>query len=177
MDTVAPHNLGNQVFRQKDVGKNKVDAIADILYDINPEMKIIKNGEITPSSKISGIIFLCIDNIDIRRELCTKWKTNPNVKMVIDGRMGLTTGNVHSAEWSNSLERENLLNSMNFTHEEALANTPVSACGLALSVVITPRIVAGYMVSNMISYLNTKEYYRTIITDGYNIMTEAYKAK
>ena len=39
MDTVSPHNLANQIFRQQDIGRSKVEALADILFDINPDVK------------------------------------------------------------------------------------------------------------------------------------------
>lgn len=38
-DTVEAHNIVNQMFRQQDVGKPKVEALKDILMDINPEIK------------------------------------------------------------------------------------------------------------------------------------------
>ena len=36
---VNPHNLANQIFRQQDVGRSKVEALADILFELNPEVK------------------------------------------------------------------------------------------------------------------------------------------
>ena len=39
MDVVNPHNLANQIFRQQDIGRPKVEALADILFEINPEIK------------------------------------------------------------------------------------------------------------------------------------------
>ena len=40
-DTVESKNVHNQMFRQSDVGKLKVEALKDILMDINPD---IENG-------------------------------------------------------------------------------------------------------------------------------------
>ena len=37
-DKVESHNLVNQMFRQKDIGKLKVEALLDILKDINPDI-------------------------------------------------------------------------------------------------------------------------------------------
>ena len=39
MDVVNPHNLANQIFRQQDVGRSKVESLADILFELNPEVK------------------------------------------------------------------------------------------------------------------------------------------
>ena len=45
-DTVEAHNIVNQMFRQQDVGKSKVEALKDILCDINPE--IVDTVELKP---------------------------------------------------------------------------------------------------------------------------------
>ena len=36
-DTVEPHNIANQMFRQTDIGKLKTEAVAEYLCEINPE--------------------------------------------------------------------------------------------------------------------------------------------
>ena len=38
-DTVESHNIVNQMFSQQHIGKSKVEALADILVDINPYIK------------------------------------------------------------------------------------------------------------------------------------------
>ena len=45
-DRVEPHNICNQMFRQQDVGKLKVEALKDILTDINPD--IVDELELKP---------------------------------------------------------------------------------------------------------------------------------
>lgn len=174
-DIVAPHNLGNQLFRNKDVKKKKTEALAEILAEINPEIELDLRGFYTTDQKIKGYIFLCIDNIDLRREFCTKWKTNPNIKFICDGRMGLTSGLIYAANWQVLEAKELLIKSMQYTHDEVLAETPVSACGLTLSVVITPRIVAALMVSNWIKFINTKTYKKMMQIDGYEPFLESFE--
>lgn len=46
-DTVSPHNIANQMFFDSDIGRQKVDAVYDMCYAINPEVKdtIIKVPE------------------------------------------------------------------------------------------------------------------------------------
>ena len=38
-DVVEPHNLANQMFRQNDIHKPKVEALLDIICEINPEIR------------------------------------------------------------------------------------------------------------------------------------------
>lgn len=176
MDNVAAHNLGNQIYRTCDINQPKETALTNILTEINPEIKLTTHGKLETTSKISGYIFLCVDNIDLRRDLCTTWKKNPNVLYVTDGRMRLTDGMIYAADWMNLKEQNNLINSMNFSHEEALAATPVSACGLTLSVVCTPRTLASLMVSNFIKFVNTGKYNRFIQVDAYQPFIDPYRA-
>lgn len=57
-DTVETHNIVNQMFRQQDVGKLKVEALRDILMDINPEIK--DNVELKPKGWEGKLIpFFC----------------------------------------------------------------------------------------------------------------------
>ena len=80
-DTVEAHNIVNQMFRQEDVGKPKVEALKDILMDINPEIK--GNVELKPKGwegkLMSGYIFLCVDNIELRRTIVEKHMDSPYV--------------------------------------------------------------------------------------------------
>lgn len=39
MDVVNPHNLANQIFRQQDIGRPKVEALADILFESIPKSR------------------------------------------------------------------------------------------------------------------------------------------
>lgn len=176
MDAVSAHNLGNQVYRDKDITEHKTVALRNILKEINPDITIFQHDKITVGSTIAGYIFLCIDNIDVRRELCTKWKMNPNIKFITDARMRLTDGVIYSANWYLSDAKDNLINSMQFTHDEALAETPVSACGLVLSVICTPRALSALMVANWIKFINLKEYNRFIQFDAYKPFIDSYKA-
>lgn len=176
-DIVSEHNLGNQVYRNNDVHKPKTTALKDLLLEINPEAEIIEHGRCELNSKISGYIFLTVDNIDTRRELCTKWLTNGKIIYITDGRMRLTDGTIYAADWTSMEEPNILLKSMQYSHEEALANTPVSACGLTLSVVCTPRVLASFMVTNWLSFLKDKKYNRLIQIDTYNFFIDHYEAK
>lgn len=88
MDVVSPHNLANQIFRQQDIGRNKVEALYDILFELNPEVKdrvkLYPNG--WDGQKLSGYVFLCVDNIELRRQIVEKHFDNPYVKAMFDFR-------------------------------------------------------------------------------------------
>ena len=125
-------------------------------------------------TRLSGYIFLCVDNIDTRRELCKAWRKNPNILWVCDGRMRLTDFNVHAADWSDDKEAINLIRSMEYSHEEAVEQTPVTACGLAVSIIYAPVTLAMQMMANFVKFINEGKYARTIITDLSSFNSESW---
>lgn len=157
-DTVESHNLANQIFREKDIGVPKVDALLDILSEINPDLpKTVELQKEGWHGKIlSGFLFLCVDDIDLRRQIVETHMDSPFVKAVFDFRTGLEDAQHYAADWSNLSMKQNLLASMQFSHEEAKIETPLSACNIALSVVPTVRIVCAYGVSNFMNFCRGK---------------------
>ena len=89
-DTVELHNIPNQFYRIKDIGKPKVDALKDIIKEftdvdiIAVNTKIDDNYTIMLSSDILYII--CVDNVETRRVIYSQLKDSP--MLVIDGGLG-----------------------------------------------------------------------------------------
>ena len=175
-DTVEAHNIVNQMFRQQDVGKSKVEALKDILCDINPE--IFDTVELKPDGwqgkLMSGYIFLCVDNIELRRQIVEKHMDSPYVKAVFDFRTLLESAQHYAADWSDYKMKQDLLKSMQFSHEEAAAETPVSACGVTLGVATTVRLVCALGVNNYINFVKGKGIKKFVNSDGFNFMLDAF---
>lgn len=175
-DTVEAHNIVNQMFRQQDVGKSKVEALQDILCDINPE--IVDTVELKPEGwqgkLMSGYIFLCVDNIELRRQIVEKHMDSPYVKAVFDFRTLLESAQHYAADWSDYKMKQDLLKSMQFSHEEAAAETPVSACGVTLGVATTVRLVCALGVNNYINFVKGNGIKKLVIIDGFNFILDAF---
>lgn len=175
-DTVEAHNIVNQMFRQQDVGKSKVEALKDILCDINPE--IVDTVELKPEGwqgkLMSGYIFLCVDNIELRRQIVEKHMDSPYVKAVFDFRTLLESAQHYAADWSDYKMKQDLLKSMQFSHEEAAAETPVSACGVTLGVATTVRLVCALGVNNYINFVKGNGIKKFVNSDGFNFMLDAF---
>lgn len=175
-DTVEAHNIVNQMFRQEDVGKLKVEALKDILMDINPEIK--DNVELKPKGwegkLMSGYIFLCVDNIELRRTIVEKHMDSPYVKAVFDFRTLLESAQHYAADWSDYKMKQDLLKSMQFSHEEAAEETPVSACGVTLGVATTVRLICALGVNNYINFVKGNGIKKLIMIDGFHFMLDAF---
>lgn len=175
-DTVEAHNIVNQMFRQQDVGKSKVEALRDILCDINPE--ISDTVELKPDGwkgkLMSGYIFLCVDDITIRREIVEKHMDSPFVKAVFDVRTMLTGAQHYAASWDDYKLKQNLLNSMQFSHEEAAEETPVSACGVILGIATTVRLISALCVNNFIKCVKGEGIWKFCQIDGFTGILDCF---
>lgn len=175
-DIVESKNIANQMFTGEDVGRPKVEALADMLVKINPEvaadLRIEPKGYV--NQKLSGYVFLCVDNIDLRREIATAYKGNPFVKGMFDFRTRLEDAQHYAADWRDPKMVQAFLNSMAFTHEEAAEATPVSACNVTLSVAPTIRIIVAHGVANFINFVKGRGIKKMIMSDAFAHALDAF---
>lgn len=175
-DIVEAQNIANQMFRNIDIGKPKTEALFEYLTEINPEckdsIKLMKDG--WTGQKLAGYVFLCVDNIDLRREIATSCKNNTYIKAMFDFRMRLTDAQHFAADWSDKLMVENFIKTMDFSHEEAMEETPVSACNITLSVAPTVRMIVACGVSNFINYIKDKNIKKLILIDAFQHTIDAF---
>lgn len=163
-DIVDPHNITNQAYRFADIGFYKVGVLGGHLKEINPDIHVtVHEDGWTEFSALNGYVFLCVDNIDTRRTIVEKNKNNMNIKAMFDIRMRLEDAQAYAADWSVPRQVDNFLGSMQFTHEEAVEATPVSACGTTLSVAPTVWTVVSMQVANFINLIRKPEAFKNMI--------------
>lgn len=175
-DRVEAHNLANQMFRTPDIGRLKTEALADMLCEINPDCseKLVLQNDGWNGQRLSGYVFLCVDNIDLRRQVATKFKGSEYIRAMFDFRTRLTDAQHYAADWSDPRMVDNFINSMAFSHEEAKEATPVSACNVELSVAPTVRVVVAYGVSNFINFVKDGAIRKMILVDAFNFTIDAF---
>lgn len=176
-DYVEEHNVANQMFTYEDIGKLKVNAVAELISRIDPDavdgLRVVEKGY--TGQKLSGYVFLCVDNIDLRREIAESFVGNPNVKAFFDFRMRLTDAQHFAADWSDDKMVKAFINSMQFSHDEAKEETPVSACNMTLSVCPTVRTIVAYGVSNFINFVKGEGIRKLILIDAFAYSLDAFK--
>ena len=175
-DKVESHNLVNQMFRKADVGRPKVEALRDLLLEINPDLSDVL--EIQPAGwqgkLLSGYLFLCVDSIELRRKIVEAHMDSPFVKGVFDFRTLLESAQHYAADWSDLTSKKNLLATMQFSHEEASQETPVSACGYTLGVATTVRLICALGVNNFLNFVKGNGLRHMIIMDGFAPALDAF---
>jgi len=88
--------------------------------------------------------------------------------------MRLTDAQHYAADWNNNKMIEDFLKSMAFSHEEAKAETPVSACNITLSVVPTVRMIVAMGVSNFINFVKGGDIRKLILVDAFGHTIDAF---
>lgn len=157
-DKVEPKNIVNQMFFESDIGFTKVDACEKMMKSINMDIKIVKHEKgIQPPYVCNGYVFLCVDNIDLRREIVKANAVNPYCQAFFDFRMRLLDGQCYFAIRSNKSQVDNLLATMDFSHEEAMEATPLSACGVELSVSDTVKTLVSCQMNNFRRFVKGEE--------------------
>lgn len=174
-DMVESHNIANQMFTSEDIGSAKTEALANMMLKINPdiEIEIVEryNGQM-----LDGYVFMAVDKISIRKQICEDNYNNPYIKAVFDTRIRLEDAQAYAARWNNYKEKENLKKSMNFTDEEADAETPTSACNMTLSVAPTVRVICNCVVSNFINLVlgRTDDFKKMFLVDAFKFNLDAF---
>ena len=144
----------------------------DINPDVADELELKPDG--WKGKLMSGYVFLCVDNIELRREIVEKHMDSPYVKAMFDVRTMLTGAQHYAADWSNYKMKQDLLKSMQFSHEEAAEETPVSACGVVLGIVTTVRLICGMCVNNFIRFVKEEGLWKFVQIDGFTGILDCF---
>lgn len=168
-DRVEAHNIANQMFVHTDIKTEKVDAVKRIITEINPDaeptIEICREGY--NDQKLNGYVFLCVDNIDLRREICQKHRMNRMIKAVFDFRTRLEDAQHYAANWADMKQVDNLIKTMDFSHDEAHAATPVTACGTELGVAPTVWVVCSLGVCNFMNLIRGVPLKNIVVCDPF----------
>lgn len=171
MDKVEAKNIVNQMFTEKDVGRLKTEALCDILSDINPAIKetvrVESNG--WTGQPLTGYVFLAVDNIEVRKNIVKKNMYNAMIKAMFDVRTALYDAQLYAADWRNAQGKKDFFATMNFSHDEATAEVPRSACGETLGVAPTVRAATLLTVINFQKFTSGEEIKKMILVNPFNL--------
>ncbi len=152
-DTVAEHNICNQIFYKSHVGKSKVEAIREIIrerfgFEIEAYSEMVTNQVTVKAS----YIFLLTDTMASRKEIFEKViSTSFNTDLVIETRMGLRSGRIYCFNPNNTEHAEEWKKTL-YSDEEA----EVSACGTSSSIASTAIFIASLAVGKVVQNFNQR---------------------
>lgn len=145
-DTVEAHNIPNQAFSFNDIGKMKVDALAE-LVEYQTGAVINTNPVKFEQQRISGYVYLMVDSMAERRRIWERAiKLKSAIKHMVEPRMGLHVGRVYNVDPMDvtaGMEYEKTY----YSDEGA----EVSACGNSLTVITSALGIASWCVRQLIN--------------------------
>ena len=86
----------------------------------------------------------------------------------------MRVGMCHNRTNQQNLWKTKGIRSMDFTHDEAAAETPVSACNVTLSVAPTVRMICALGVTNFINYAKGGGLRKFIQMDAFDFVLDAF---
>ena len=155
VDVVKDHNPPNSlIFTKFDIGKPKVQAIKDHL-EAEFGIEFIAHQEHFESrenQKLRGIVFLCVDDMDVRSAIWKKSiRYNPSIKLMIETRVGLELGWIHAVYPMRKADIEGFEGTL---YSSAEAEAPVCTAKI---VITTTSIIAGIAVHKLVKYVAKEE--------------------
>lgn len=139
-DDIESHNLANQVFGLEDVGRPKVDALADRIYADTGLVVTKHNEAVTGRTQLGNIVFLLTDTMASRKEIWSgAIRHKLHVALMIETRMGADQGRVYTVDPTSFMDvkfwEENL-----YEDREA----PESLCGSRVTVGPTAALIQSH---------------------------------
>ncbi len=143
-DRVEPVNLACQGFLEEDLGRHKVDAVADLCCRINSNVGVaVEPGRFRRSGEVGDVVFCCVD--DIRTRALIWDAVQRRVRFFADGRMTAEVLRVLTA--CDAASRRHYPTTL-FASEEAHRG----AC-TAKSTIYCANIAAGLMLTHFTRWL------------------------
>lgn len=162
-DTIEPHNLPNQIFREKDIGKSKVQAIAEICKEFN-NVELITHEEFFEGKPLpSGIIICAVDSMDTRKKIWSALKLKPQIKLFIDARMGGEVARIYAVKPFSpqdiKLYEASLYSSAEASKEKCTAK----------AIIYNVFVIAGLIAATVKKFAKKENLKREIILDLVNL--------
>jgi 2,4-dienoyl-CoA reductase-like NADH-dependent reductase (Old Yellow Enzyme family) len=157
-DDVEPHNLPNQIYRLKDVGRPKVDALAEIIAEATGIEIATHNEAVAGGTQLKGIVFLLVDSMNVRKDIWQgSLKFKLPVELMIETRMAIDNGRIYAIKPSRPADIK-LWEGTLYSDEEA-EESPCTNRSIAPTV----SFIASIAVWKLIKFTNGEEYEREMI--------------
>jgi len=151
-DTIAEHNLSTGLFENSGLNELKENHMKNQMIKYgDPKIKIKTKGMFL-SQTLSKNVWVCPDNMTVRKMVYQKWKSHPDRNFLIDGRMGSLGMQIVTMTKTQD-------NYIDYWFED---NTIIDEPCTMKHTIFTANIAAGIMLSQFFLVLQKYPYYQSI---------------
>ena len=157
-DIVEQHNVSNQVYGRKDIGKIKVEALSDLIFQ-NTGTVVKAVCEKFTDGQLSGIVFLAVDSMEARKQIWkTSVRTNFDVRLLIEIRMSKESGIIFAIHPNDTTEIN--CYEKNFYNDSEVFTE--NACSMRGSAPLASSI-DNHAVFQLLNFMNFKDFPNEVI--------------
>lgn len=171
-DEIGMHNLPNQMFGVRDIGRNKALSIRNIIKLFTGFTVNARNEKVDGSVPLQGIVFMLTDTMKSRKDIYNRAiKNNPSIDLLIETRMDLRGGRIYVVDPKNR-EQTKMYEQTFYSDDEA----EVSACGVSQTVLPSALAITSHAIWKLLNYINGEIVYNETILDFGNeiVMTQTW---
>lgn len=150
-DEVSIENMNSQGYRFKDIGRPKVEALQDIVFDYSNHRIEIRNEKFE-KQKLSGIVISAVDSMAVRKQIWQAVKGSLLVDYLIDPRMSLEYALMYTMNPNDKKDQESYEKTL--YSDEGSVQEPCTA----KSVMYTTNLISG-LVAKAVKNIVIKQQY------------------
>jgi hypothetical protein len=167
-DRVEPHNIPNQAYRLADVGRLKVEALAELVREV-AGVPLETRAERVRIQRFQGVVVVAVDTMSARREIWLQGiRHRAAVPLYIDARMGAEVARVFTVRPADPDDVRRYEASL-YADEEAM-NLPCTA----QAIVYTGFSIAGLVAGQIKKFLTGEPLKGELILDHKTVTFLAY---
>ena len=169
-DEVGMHNLPNQCFTLRDIGKNKAFSIRNLIKTFTGMTIKAKNTKLEGGEPLQGIVFMLTDSMKSRKDIFNmSIRNNPNIDLLIETRMDLRGGRIYCIDPKDNKQIKRYEETF-YSDDEA----EVSACGVSQTVLPSAMAITSHAIWKLLNFVNNEIIYNETLLDFGNeiVMTQ-----
>lgn len=164
-DILEDLNIPNQICKPSMVGKPKVEALAELVYEL-AEVEIKQIFRRYAGQNLEGVVVVTVDNMTCRQNVWKRTKLNRKIPLLIEARMGAEFARIYAIHPTN-VDEVDFYHANLYGNEEA-ERLPCSA----RSIIYCPTVIAGFLALLIKQYATNHPSPREILIDLPNFLLQ-----
>ena len=157
-DRLEEVNIPNQLCKPALVGKPKVEALAELVYELT-EVKLIRIPQYYRGQYLEGVVIVSVDTMTARQMVWKRVRLNHKIPLLVDARMGAEFARIYTIHPMDIGEIEFYEQNL-YSNDEA-ERLPCSA----RSIIYCPTVIAGIVALIVKQYAMNRQLPHELLFD------------